>query len=804
MASISKGKALLFLIPVGFLISVFYVNCSQVIFSQDMSSFSKNGYASFYQIDEDTILKDKLNVQNILTELKQANSAVEFKLTSQPGSGKLISFDSKSGAFEYKPNQDFFGEDSFRFTITITDPEKESPIVISQAAGINVRPINDAPILEEKEVGVASENGTTDIVIAASDVDDKDLQYDIVSMSNGGRLDSLGGGKFSYYPQCGFKGVESATVRVSDPHGAYDQGVVTLRVTPETGTITLSRTLAQDTSIDDNFRLLIGRCIALGSTNNMSALAAPARGSVLNLNPSQLAYTYRPNSGYSGSDSATFLVTNGSFQKNVVVNFTITKVNKLPSLNKDTYEVYQNGSLTFNLDINDPDDAVVQSFLTPSKGTQITTGLGATLETLSGKNEYRYVPPRGLKNVTDQIKVYLYDSSQQMVTATIKINILSNPIVDLKPGLAARGLSCTICHAQINANVITDFGHGSSFVKPNTNWSVEPYLNLDIAIADKKHPITPSGAEILETIKVWESGRILQTLHVPNAVEPNSGQYYKGMMQSLRPKSYDLVTFPFGSSGDLLSGSLGGSSIPAAGTFGAVNSYNDIYIGAPTAAEIINRMTNKSANHDVQGSLQGLSWRSGSSKSYFTNTSTVVVCEGDIVVNGTVLLNSANIQTITGCRIYATGPIFVQGPLNISSPTGNSALSNLQLSSSVAIMMGVGMEAIEVRQGYNLPTRGDTGGRGVMNTVATEAANIGAGTIQDAMRHSSRRVQFSRLLLNAPQVHSRYNDVFRGTIIAEIAVMSPGEFVYYFDDVFLNSSIEILPLLHGPSILRVK
>ncbi|HEY1079536.1 MAG TPA: Ig-like domain-containing protein, partial [Bdellovibrio sp.] len=314
MAFIGKGRALLYIIPVGFLISVFYVNCSQVIFSQDMSSFSKSGYASTYQIDEDTLLKDKLNIQSILAELKQTGSVVEFKLTAQPGNGKLLSFDAKSGDFEYKPNQDFFGEDSFRFSLTIKDPSKESPIVISQAAGINVLPINDAPILEEKEVGVASENGTTDIAISAIDVDDKNLKYDILSMSNGGRLDPLGDGKFAYYPQCGFNGVESVTVRVSDPSGASDQGVVTLRVTPETGTITLNRTLAQDTSIDDNFRLLIGRCIALGSSNNMVTTAAPARGSLANLNPGQLSYTYRPNSGYSGSDTTTFLVTNGSFQ----------------------------------------------------------------------------------------------------------------------------------------------------------------------------------------------------------------------------------------------------------------------------------------------------------------------------------------------------------------------------------------------------------------------------------------------------------------------------------------------------------
>jgi hypothetical protein len=311
-----------------------------------------------------------------------------------------------------------------------------------------------------------------------------------------------------------------------------------------------------------------------------------------------------------------------------------------------------------------------------------------------------------------------------------------------------------------------------------------------------------TGIELLEEILAWESGKIMQTTHVPKAASP-AGTTYENHLRSLRPKFYDLVTFPYGTSGDLLSGALGGYSVLPAGSFGAVASYDEIYIGAPTATDITNRMANKNLTHEIQGAMQGLAWRAGTQKQYFTNTSTTVSCEGDVIVKGAVLLNSVTILTTNGCRIYATGPIFSQGPINIYSSSGDSSRSNLQLSSSVAVMMGVGAEALEIRSRERLPTRGDTGGYNILAAVTVEANNIGS-VLQDAMRHSARGVSFSRLLLNAPQVHSRYNGVFRGTIIAEVALMSPGEFVYYFDDVFLNPAVEILPLLPGPSILKVK
>lgn len=807
MAYSKKIKAGALVIATGFVISSFFVNCAQVVFSQDFSSFSQNAYSSNFEVDEDSVLRDIVDVDKILGDLNATSAKTDVKVIADPKNGKLNSFDTTTGRFEYTPNPNFFGDDSFRYQITVNDGKSEAPIVISQTAFVRVRPINDAPVVEEKEVGVTSANGAADILISAQDVDDQVLEYTISALSQGGTVEALGGNKFSYFPKCGFSGVEQLSVRVSDPQGAVGTGVVTVRVTPDSGSLTLARTLAQDSVLNDSLQVLLGRCMPLGGGNTMSVTANPTKGAISNVVSSNLSYTYKPNAGFYGADTTTFAVRNGSYQKNVVVNFTVTHVNKLPTLNKTAYEVYQNNFLVFNLEINDPDDAVVQSFLTASRENRITTSLGATLEAMAGTNEYRYTPPRGVKGITDSAIFYLFDKTQQAVPVTVTFSILANPIVDLKPGLAARGLSCTVCHAQINANVITDFGHGSSFAHSGLGWAKEPYSDSVVSVFDKSKPLDPLAgvASILEDIRTWESGKIMQTLHVPNAVggESFNFQPYPTYLRTLRPKFYELVTFAFSESGDLLSGALGGSYVRTPGTMGAVQGYNDIYIGAPTAADIKNRMTNQSATHDIQGSLQGMGWRSGVSKTYFTNTASTVNCEGDVIVQGTVLVNMANIKTTKGCRIYATGPIFVQGNLNISSPTVDNSGSNLQLSSSVAIMMGIGTEAIDIRRTYALPTRGDLGGIGIMNTVSVEASNLGA-VLQDAMRHNSRRVQFSRLLLNAPQVHSRYNDVFRGTIIAEIAVMSPGEFVYYFDDVFLNPNIEILPLLAGPKILKVR
>jgi hypothetical protein len=67
---------------------------------------------------------------------------------------------------------------------------------------------------------------------------------------------------------------------------------------------------------------------------------------------------------------------------------------------------------------------------------------------------------------------------------------------------------------------------------------------------------------------------------------------------------------------------------------------------------------------------------------------------------------------------------------------------------------------------------------------------------------ASRKVVFKRILLNAPQIHSRYLGDFDGVIIAEMALMSLGQFHYKFDPVF--SSAPVLPMLQPSDYLNVE
>jgi len=90
----------------------------------------------------------------------------------------------------------------------------------------------------------------------------------------------------------------------------------------------------------------------------------------------------------------------------------------------------------------------------------------------------------------------------------------------------------------------------------------------------------------------------------------------------------------------------------------------------------------------------------------------------------------------------------------------------------------------------------------VYNEALQTQSTVGV-TFQDAScRLEGRNIGFDRLLLNAPQVQSRYRGNFSGVIIAEFAMMSLGQFVYAFDDVF--SQVPILPKLKASDYLDVQ
>ena len=65
-----------------------------------------------------------------------------------------------------------------------------------------------------------------------------------------------------------------------------------------------------------------------------------------------------------------------------------------------------------------------------------------------------------------------------------------------------------------------------------------------------------------------------------------------------------------------------------------------------------------------------------------------------------------------------------------------------------------------------------------------------------------RNVSFQRILLNAPQVHTRYFGDVNGIIISEFLLPSLGQFKFEFDPVFM--SVPILPKIPDYYYLKVK
>lgn len=331
----------------------------------------------------------------------------------------------------------------------------------------------------------------------------------------------------------------------------------------------------------------------------------------------------------------------------------------------------------------------------------------------------------------------------------------------LKPTLAIRGATCTMCHAQVQSGVITDFGYGNNFFLGNHTTFNNPY---DLVVQGVESPGD----------NPWSTASISGGITIPRVANASDGKSLK-----------QLLTEKFTQ-----------NNPPT------VTEINSVYIAAPTDS-MIRQKSGLSASrrmiylpeagHSV-GSLSGLSSRGGNGDVYFTNSG-VINCEGDLAIDGVVHLVGAQINTKNGCRIYSTKSIFVEGPLSL---LGTSENRNIQLISSRSVNFGLGRcgttdfvkdrvqfgwnENLPQGVGYATRSASTSGGSGGANILAD--ADVLLGLPDATCSTYGSDVSYSRILVNAPHVHSRYAGTFTGTIIAEVAILKLAAMNFKFDSVF--------------------
>ena len=466
--------------------------------------------------------------------------------------------------------------------------------------------------------------------------------------------------------------------------------------------------------------------------------------------------------------------------------------------------------------------------------------------------------------VSHRFRIRDPQNAEIIVTATFSPE---NPIMAFKPALAVRDLTCIFCHATIKGNVISDYtnipsgkvgfrGVGSNKAGDyhHNEWYDHggrtfsgtvfldgtfflPKLDLETSSANKaKEVIAQSKFTTMDALPGFgksSSGSFLSGFkfidpkaHVLRAETPAAVQTigeWVDVILNFRSETFieQLRVFP------------GYQKASAARNLASIREVVEVKIGHPTEADILGLMKDSGVTYYKQGDDALELNHFENFGSYFGNKpNEVMTCDGDLIVNGPIFLKNLKIKTKYGCRIYATGAVFIEG--HKDSDTANSAALNrpgieyvestaqsqLQISSARAILMGLGKCTSTPEHG-TVPDEGMYGrrltydnqgfaplGGAVKEDYYKIRPSVDSAILQTdagncANRNDKRRsVNFERLLLNAPRIDSRYTGDFKGVVIALNSIWSLGKFSYIYDNVF--DAVPILPMIASEKFFKVK
>ena len=120
------------------------------------------------------------------------------------------------GTFDYTPNANYHGADSFTYTTTdgVTTPTKAT-------VSLTINSVNDAPVAtgdvyETDEDTKLSVNSTLGLKVGDSDVDGDTLSFTITGDPTNGKLTANSNGSFDYVPNANYNGSDSFTYKAYD------------------------------------------------------------------------------------------------------------------------------------------------------------------------------------------------------------------------------------------------------------------------------------------------------------------------------------------------------------------------------------------------------------------------------------------------------------------------------------------------------------------------------------------------------------------------------------------------------------
>ena len=351
-----------------------------------------------------------------------------FQVTAGPSSGTLTG----SGASRtYTSNSGFSGSDSFRFTATDT-----ATGLVSNTATVSIT-VTPGPVASSQSVTV-NQGVAKVITLASTDPNGDPLTFQVTAGPSSGTLTGSGASR-TYTPNAGFSGSDSFAYAVTDTATGLISNTATVSITVTPAPVASSQSVTANQGV--------AKAITLASTDpngdplTFQVTAGPSSGT---LTGSGASRTYTSNSGFAGSDSFAYTVTDtttGLVSNTATVSITVT-----PGLvaSSQTVTVNQGVAKAITLASTDPngDPLTFQVTAGPSSGT--LTGSGASRI---------YTPNAGFSG-SDSFQFTATDTATGLVsnTGTVSITVTPPPVASSQLVTANQGVAKAITLASTDPN----------------------------------------------------------------------------------------------------------------------------------------------------------------------------------------------------------------------------------------------------------------------------------------------------------------------------------------------------------------
>ncbi|MCU0857100.1 MAG: Ig-like domain-containing protein [Pontiellaceae bacterium] len=271
-----------------------------------------------------------------LTGSDPDGDALTYAIVASPAHGILSG---TAPSVTYTPTTGYSGSDSFAFKVTDSKGAASANATVS----ITVTAVNRAPVANAQSVTTV-EDAAKAITLTGSDPDGDALTYTIVTLPVYGTLTGSGAAQ-TYTPAANYYGSDSFVFKVTDSKGASSgNATVSITVTAVNDAPVANAQSASTVQNTAKAITLTGSDVD-GDSLTYAIVTSPAHGTLSGTGANK---TYTPATGYTGSDSFTFKVTDskGASSANATVSITVTAASGGPA--GYTWCANENGTYVFN------------------------------------------------------------------------------------------------------------------------------------------------------------------------------------------------------------------------------------------------------------------------------------------------------------------------------------------------------------------------------------------------------------------------------------------------------------------------